>query len=137
MLFRQKKKNHFISFSLYNLFISCPYFLPLVPPKPIPKPCSKALDQVGHQGRKLLPNQELSHSADSSEHIASKPKAHSSIKSSDSEGSSASEDDTLTVSSGKRPDMTENSHSSTETTSDNPPTENRKSDPWNSSKGNA
>lgn len=56
--------------------------------------------------------------------------------SSDSEGGSASEDEALTVSSGTKPDMAENSHHPTETASENPPTENRKSDSWISSDGN-
>lgn len=52
--------------------------------------------------------------------------------SSDSEGRSASEDDSLT---GSRPDMAENSHNSIETASECSPTENRASD-WNRSDGN-
>ncbi|KAF4087905.1 hypothetical protein AMELA_G00076690 [Ameiurus melas] len=107
-----------------------------VPSKPIPKSRNKALDKVRQQGKIHLPNQEPSHSTDrqrSTEHFTSKPKAQSSKTSSDSEGSSASGDDTLTGSGGARPAMAENSHSFTETASDNPPTEYRKSDSWNSS----
>ncbi|GAA6080502.1 centrosomal protein of 162 kDa [Tachysurus ichikawai] len=106
-----------------------------VPSKPIPKPRSKTLDNVRHQGKLHLPNQEPSHSTDrlqSSEHISSKPKPQSSKISSASEGRSASDDEVLTGSSGTKPDMAENSHSSAETASENAPIENTESDSWNS-----